>query len=157
MNNSGQLFTYQSMQNNISIQVQPFFVPERSLPARNIYFFAYTVTISNLKVEAITLLRRHWIIRNGYGEEERIEGDGVVGKTPRILPEATFQYASFCPLNTKTGNMRGKYLFATESGQRIWIRIPVFFFRLPENYKTEKGTAKYKKVSKSSQLLGVEE
>ena len=124
-------FVYHSCQHDIDIHVRPFFVPERSLPSRSIFFYAYSIKVTNHRSSSITILKRKWTIRNGLGEQEQILGDGVVGKTPVIAPRDHFQYASFCPLETETGNMRGQYLVQLGEGKKLWVDIPLFFFRMP--------------------------
>jgi ApaG protein len=117
---------------DIRVEVWPCYVPEKSDPEKNYFFFAYTVKITNLGQGKLRLLRRHWIIRNGKGREEHIQGDGVVGEKPILLQGENFRYTSFCPLETPTGNMRGKYEFCDDHGHSFWVKIPLFFFRGPK-------------------------
>jgi ApaG protein len=58
-----------------------------------------------------------------------VSGPGVVGHQPKIRPGESFEYESFCPLPTPTGNMRGTYQMIDEAGKEIDIRIPLFFLR----------------------------
>lgn len=116
----------------IRVEVWPSYVPEKSDPDKSYFFYAYTVKITNLGSERLRLLRRHWIIRNGRGREEHIQGDGVVGERPILSQGESFKYTSFCPLETATGNMRGKYEFCDDEGRSFWVKIPLFFFRGPK-------------------------
>ena len=131
------LIRYNESNNGMGIEIQPFYVPERSLPAHKVYFYAYAITITNLSNDPVHLLRRYWIIKNGMGHEDRVEGEGVVGKQPRIMPKESFKYASFCPLQTPYGNMRGRYQLTGEHRGLFWVKVPVFFFRPPENMVQE--------------------
>lgn len=131
---------YQEVDNEFKVEVQPFFVPERSIPAKKIYFYAYSITITNMWFEPCQLLKRHWIIKCGSGKPEQIEGEGVVGKQPRISPGESFKYASFCPLKTPYGNMRGRYQMISHSKQFFWVKVPLFFFRPPSIDKNNAKT-----------------
>jgi ApaG protein len=111
----------------VQIEVEPRFLPERSRP--DVYFFSYKIRISNAGNGPVRLMRRHWMITNGQGLTEEVIGDGVVGETPVIAPQSFFEYESFCPLPTPTGNMRGWYHFIDEKGEPFEARIPLFFLR----------------------------
>jgi len=122
---------YRESTNDILIEVSPFFVPEKSNPAQDFYFYAYAVKITNQGKKQVNLKKRYWIIRNGEGLEEKIYGDGVVGKFPILKPGANFSYTSFCPLPTPFGNMRGEYEFVDDKEKPFRATIPLFFLRPP--------------------------
>lgn len=133
--NSTPQFEYQQETNGLLINVFPTYVAERSAPENDYYFFAYKITISNLTNRPLKLINRHWIIRDGDKRERFVNGEGVVGQRPLIEPGDEFEYQSFCPLNTPTGNMRGKFEFMDQDGDRFWSPVPLFFFRTPESFK----------------------
>lgn len=110
----------------IKIKVETIYIPERSSPEQNQYFFAYNITISNQRSETVQLLNRHWIITNGNGEKEEVQGPGVVGEQPVLKPEESFNYTSYCPLNTPIGSMHGTYQMKTEAGETFDAAIPAF-------------------------------
>jgi ApaG protein len=129
------LFTWRVSSSDIDVAVVPEFLPSRSSTEQNYYAYAYHVTITNFTRETIQLLRRSWIITDGAGRVEEVEGDGVVGEQPFIKPGESYSYSSGCPLRTATGNMRGWYFFKSESGQSLKARIPLFFLR-PNSIRT---------------------
>src|SRR4051812_36772053 len=110
---------YREITHNIQIEVEPRFVPEESFPERGYYFFSYTIRITNFGEQPTRLLSRHWIITDGRGQVHEMKGAGVVGEQPRLEPGQTFEYSSFCPLPTPTGNMRGAYLMQLEAGEEF--------------------------------------
>ena len=130
-----QSFRYQQSSEGITITVTPHYVSEKSAPENDYYFFAYQVLVENDSSERVQLISRHWIIRDGQKRERFINGEGVTGKRPFIEPGEIFEYQSFCPLSTATGNMRGKFEFVNELGEKFWRPIPLFFFRTPESFK----------------------
>src|SRR5882724_12814127 len=70
----------------IRVEVESFYVPERSEPGERYFFFAYRVRIANKGQETARLLSREWIITDGDGNEETVRGDGVVGEQPLLRP-----------------------------------------------------------------------
>lgn len=118
---------------DILIEVFPHYVPERSSPENNQYFYAYKIRITNNSESSCRVIHRHWKIKDGNGKTYDVQGSGVVGEQPMIAPGEHFEYTSFCPLHSPYGNMRGKYQMIDEFGNRFWVNVPVFFFRPPMN------------------------
>ena len=108
------------------IQTEPRYVPERSDPLRQIFSFAYTVTITNTGQVAAQLISRHWVIQNAQGESEEVRGLGVVGHQPLLQPGESFQYTSGCGLKTATGTMLGEFFFVAVDGHRFESPIAPF-------------------------------
>ncbi|MGZ3737649.1 MAG: ApaG domain-containing protein, partial [Bdellovibrionota bacterium] len=48
--------------NGVRIDVETYYVAEKSIPAMNQYLFGYEITITNENPEAVQLLHRHWVI-----------------------------------------------------------------------------------------------
>jgi len=96
----------------VRVRVLSAYVPARSDPDAGTFFFAYTVRVTNEGEDVVQLKRREWIILDAEGREERVEGEGVVGQQPVLMPGQTFEYASACPLRTPAGRMRGTYVFS---------------------------------------------
>lgn len=126
--------TYREFTHDIEVTALPFFMPERSDPQNHIWFYGYTITIHNHGLVPVELDERQWAIRDGKGKEETVRGRGVVGQNPTIAPGEQYQYSSFCPLNTPTGNMRGLYTFRLPNKQVVEVKIPLFFLRPPQHF-----------------------
>lgn len=120
---------YCEITNNIRVDVEPVYMPEQSKPESHYYFFAYHVKIQNLGTITTQLISRHWIITDGNGVVHEVEGPGVIGHQPILAPGEFFEYSSFCPLSTPTGNMRGTYQMVDENKNQYNIKIPLFFLR----------------------------
>lgn len=121
--------TYSEVTENFLVEVEPAYVSEHSLPEENHYFFAYNIRIKNLGQRKAQLASRHWVIIDGNKKREEVEGDGVVGEQPFFEPGTIYEYTSFCPLPTPTGNMRGSYLMIDDEGNTFRIKVPLFFLR----------------------------
>jgi len=115
----------------IRVKAEPFFVPDRSDPDANVFFFAYQITISNEGDAPAQLLSRHWIITDGEGETEHVRGPGVVGDQPRLEPGGSYEYTSFCPLPTPVGTMQGSYQMVRDTGEGFDAEIAAFTLAMP--------------------------
>lgn len=115
-------------QTNYDVQVsaQAVYVPERSDPDQDRYFFAYTITIRNVGTMAAKLLTRHWIITDGSGAEQEVRGDGVVGEQPHLAPGQGFEYTSAAVIETPVGSMHGSYQMVADDGTRFDAEIAPF-------------------------------
>ena len=99
-------------------------------PPETPHAFVYFLCIANLSDRPVTLTGRKWILRDDAGATEVVEGDGIVGQTPRLAPGEVFRYNSYhlagAPL-TASGAFHGK----DEKGVAIFARIPEFRMEPP--------------------------
>ncbi|KAL8041985.1 hypothetical protein ABFX02_09G020600 [Erythranthe guttata] len=93
----------------IRVQVRSVYIEGRSQPSKGLYFFAYRIRVTNNSDRPVQLLRRHWIIIDANGKTESVQGVGVIGEQPVILPKTGFEYSSACPLSTSSGRMEGDF------------------------------------------------
>ncbi|XP_057440009.1 uncharacterized protein LOC130731812 [Lotus japonicus] len=106
----------------IRVQVRSVFIEGRSQPSEELYYFAYTVKITNNSNRPVQLLRRHWIVADANGKTENIWGIGVVGLQPAIFPKSSFEYSSACPLSTQNGRLEGDFemIHIDRGGSRVF-------------------------------------
>jgi len=115
----------------VRVEVRSEYSPDHSTPAENLWFFVYSIRITNEGSEPVQLLRRHWIIANAMGEIEEVEGPGVIGEQPRLEPGESFEYSSGCPLGTPFGSMRGSYQMTNDAGVAFDAEVSEFTLRDP--------------------------
>ena len=115
----------------IKVEVESFYVEERSSPREEYYFFAYRIRISNVESSTAQLMSRRWLITDGDGNSETVEGPGVVGEQPLLRKGESFEYTSFCPLKTPFGTMQGTYMMRTVAGEEFEVDIPSFTLAVP--------------------------
>ena len=115
----------------LTVVVEPRFVPEQSNPAKHQFVFSYTVRITNTGEHAAQLIARHWIIVDGDQAQQDVRGLGVVGQQPLLAPGETFEYTSGCPLTTPVGTMRGSYHCVGENGIPFDVEIAEFVLAMP--------------------------
>lgn len=117
----------------VRVRVRPEYLPEHSDPAASRYVFGYRVRVTNESAEPVTLISRHWMIVDGDGDRHEVQGDGVVGRQPRLEPGEAFDYASFCPLETRWGTMEGVYHMRCDNGAMFDATVARFFLVAPES------------------------
>lgn len=120
------VLAYSETTKDVRITVYPQYLEEESESTKNVYAFAYTITIENHSAERVQLLRRHWIISSGGAQYNEVHGDGVVGEQPLLQPGHAFQYTSGAVIKDPVGSMHGSYTFRIDDGELIDVAIPHF-------------------------------
>jgi ApaG protein len=91
------------------------------------FIYAYRIIIENLSEQPVQLLRRKWTILDSLAGLRVVEGEGVVGQQPKIEPEGSYTYESWCPLISEIGRMNGTYTFKNLETQDLFdVEIPAF-------------------------------
>ena len=120
---------------NIHIQVSTKYIEEHSNPDQLRWVFSYKVHIHNKSSITVQLLKRHWIITDGFGEVEHVKGDGVIGKQPILRPNEVHEYVSGCPFPTSIGSMKGSYQMKDETGRIFDVQISEFLLATPNAFQ----------------------
>ena len=115
----------------IRVTVESTFLAEHSSPENDRYAFAYFVTIANEGAPRVQLRRRHWIITDGNGKVEEVEGPGVVGEQPVLDPGDAHRYTSGAVIATPVGTMEGSYEMHETTGRIFRAKIPRFSLQMP--------------------------
>jgi ApaG protein len=122
---------YEAETQGMAVRITPKFLHEESRPASGKFVWSYDVEIENLSSRTWTLTTRHWDIVDSLGRRQIVDGEGVVGQTPRLEPGESFHYASGAPLSAPSGMMGGLYTFAGDNGEELIARIPTFSLDSP--------------------------
>jgi ApaG protein len=124
-------FTYSERTDDVIVRAEVSYLAPQSNPDQNLWFWSYHIRLENVGDEAVQLLSRHWDIVDGRGAKQAVDGPGVVGETPVILPGDAFDYVSGCPLATPTGSMSGFYRMVDTGGEGFEVKIPHLMLRAP--------------------------
>ncbi len=122
---------YRATTNSIRVMVEPHYLADRSSPDEPVFFWAYEIEISNQGEVPVQLISRRWVIVDALGQEEIVEGLGVVGEQPLLQPGESFRYTSGVPLTTPTGIMSGTYLMVGREGLQFEVEVPAFSLDSP--------------------------
>lgn len=125
------MFTSEATTRGVRVAVVAEFSPGRSRVEDHLWFFLYTITITNQGSEPVQLQSRHWVITDANGQVEEVRGPGVVGEQPTLAPNESFTYTSGCPLRTSFGMMEGTYQMVTQSGETFDATIAPFTLSEP--------------------------
>ena len=106
------------------------FMPQLQASEDKPFPFVYFITIHNDSEETVTIKGRKWVVTDARGETIVVEGDGVVGKFPRIEPGGSFSYNSYHTIGADSV-AEGAYIGVTEAGLPVLERIPSFEMKVP--------------------------
>lgn len=116
----------------IEVSVETHYQPEYSNPGQSEFLFAYKIRIENHNHFTVKLLRRKWYIFDSNGTYRQVEGDGVLGVQPVIVPGQTYSYISGCNLTSEMGKMWGVYTMENHLNHKIFqVEIPSFEMYAP--------------------------
>lgn len=97
-----------------------------------LYAFSYEITIENLSTDIVQLQTRHWEILDSLNFTETVDGEGVVGQTPIIIPGDKYVYSSGCMLHSTIGAMKGFYTMLNfTTSETFEVQIPTFKLNVP--------------------------
>lgn len=109
---------------------QLLYMPALEAPADRPHPFAYFITIENRSDRSVILLGRKWIVRQEAGGTLVMEGDGVVGRSPRLAVGETFSYNSYHAVGSNA-EVSGAFLFGDDAGGLFIARIPDYHLEVP--------------------------
>lgn len=127
------MVTYDATTETVRVTVRPVYLDDKSDVLARRFVFAYFVRIENHGADAVRLLRRQWAITDADGHVQHVEGEGVVGVQPTIMPGGVHEYHSFCVLPTFEGTMEGVYEMERAGGSALDAQIPLFHLRALAN------------------------
>jgi ApaG protein len=104
--------------------------PHLDAPMDRPFPFVYHISIHNDSDVTVTIRGRKWVVTEEDGTCVVVEGDGVVGKFPRLEPGERFCYSSYHVIASDSV-VEGAYLAAIEDGGRALVRIPRFELKRP--------------------------
>lgn len=123
--------TSEAVTRGVRVHVTARYSQARSEPLRSLWFFLYTIEITNEGSDTVQLISRHWTITDAEDSVEEVRGLGVIGQQPTLDPGESFEYTSGCPLKTPFGTMRGTYQMVTSEGDRFDVEVAPFTLSEP--------------------------
>lgn len=103
-----------------------------TLPVDKPHAFVYFITIENGSDRTVTLLGRKWVVAHADGSQLVIEGDKIVGETPRIAPGESFSYNSY-HITGCDAIAHGCFHGVDEHGERVHVMLPPFEMVIPRD------------------------
>lgn len=116
---------------DLSVKIEKvIFAPQFEAPPEKPFSFAYFIHIINESSETVSILARKWILRDTRGEVVVVEGAGVVGETPKLIPGETFSYNSYHVVACDC-KVTGAFFGVDSAGKGIYAKIPPFSLKCP--------------------------
>ena len=119
----------ESITNGVRVTVRAAYLPDQSDPESHRFVFSYRIRIVNETnpPRRMQLRARAWTIIDADGDRKQVHGEGVVGQQPVLDHGQSFEYSSFCPLETSWGTMEGMYTFETAEGEKLEVATGRFY------------------------------
>ncbi|TXF90617.1 Co2+/Mg2+ efflux protein ApaG [Neolewinella aurantiaca] len=121
---------------DIRVSAESMYQRQYSVPAKRQYVYAYRIRIGNEGNVPVQLLSRTWEVIDGTGARRLVEGEGVVGRQPVIMPGQFHEYTSWVQFETPIGAMKGNYVMQRtgqfKEGEFFEVKVPKFVHVAPE-------------------------
>ncbi len=121
---------------DVTISAESTYQRQYSEPSKRQYVYAYRIRIENNSPRPVQLLSRAWEVIDATGARRLVEGEGVVGQQPTILPGQHHEYTSWVQFETPIGAMQGSYVMKREDrfghGELFQVEVPKFVHVAPE-------------------------
>ncbi len=125
------LMSLKELANAIEIHVKTEFLTEQQTSNATEFVFSYTITIMNHSKQTVQLIARDWLVTDADGKVTKVQGKGVVGQQPTLLPNTSYSYTSGSIINTPVGTMQGHYHMVNDDGVSFSVEIPIFRLAVP--------------------------
>jgi ApaG protein len=111
----------------VEVTVRNNFEEELSDPTKSEFIFSYQISIKNDNEFPVQLLSRKWFVFDSKGDHYEVEGNGVIGKQPKLDSQKIHTYESGTSLTSPIGRMRGYYIMENLfTKQKFKVYIPEF-------------------------------
>ncbi|VAI02671.1 unnamed protein product [Triticum turgidum subsp. durum] len=133
--------------NGVKVRASAVFAPEHPYGGHpGTYLYSYSIRLSvpeacmlgGVYFSSCQLHSRHWIIRCKDTVVSDVNGEGVIGKFPLLLPgQDEFVYESCTPLNGSSGSVEGSFTFVPgrvtqPEGKPFNVTVAPFPLQVPD-------------------------
>jgi ApaG protein len=94
------------------------------------HVFVYFITILNASPRTVVLLGRKWVLDHADGTRLVVEGDKIVGETPKLAPGEQFSYNSY-HVSACDARASGSFHGVDEMGGKVHVLLPPFDMIVP--------------------------
>jgi len=111
---------------------QVLYMPHLEAPADQPHPFVYFLSIINDSEQEVEMKGRKWIVTGSDEMRLVVEGEGIVGLTPKIPPGDRFTYNSYHVIGIDSV-AEGSFFGVTDEGVKIQVQIPRFELEIPKD------------------------
>lgn len=125
---------FREQTNDVEVIAWPKFVENSQELLATMNVWSYNIKIINKSSRVVKLRSRYFRIVDDKGIVKEVEGEGVIGKQPEILPNDFFEYQSSVNLEADSAIMGGHYVMEyVDDNEKFLIDIPSFSLDVPAN------------------------
>ncbi len=125
---------FRAQTNNVEVIAWPKFVENSQELLATMNVWSYNIKIVNKSSRVVKLRSRYFRIVDDKGIVKEVEGEGVIGKQPEILPNDFFEYQSSVNLEADSAIMGGHYVMEyVDDKEKFLVNIPSFSLDVPAN------------------------
>lgn len=118
----------QGIRISVRTEYEGSFIKDRTIQ----HAFSYSITIENQSKDTVQLISRFWKIKDSLNNPTVVQGEGVIGEKPILLPGEKHSYTSGCLLESPMGAMCGHYnLINFSTMKKFKVPIPLFNLSAP--------------------------
>lgn len=118
---------YSDTSQGIGLTVETWFEESQADLKMSRFPFTLFIQLKNERFEDVRISRRVWSIRERGYQPRLVEGNGIGGYIPLILPGKTLEYQITVPFLAANIALRGTYMVTVfDSGEAIYVSTPVF-------------------------------
>ncbi|MBI3135019.1 MAG: Co2+/Mg2+ efflux protein ApaG [Bacteroidetes bacterium] len=116
-----------ALTSGVKISVESLYRKDLSNVENELFFFNYRIVIENKNPFDVQLKSRFWFIFDSLNPSREVQGEGVVGEQPVLMPGQKHVYVSGCDLHSEIGYMKGYYIFERlDTKERFKVEVPRF-------------------------------
>ncbi len=108
---------------DVKISITPSFKYAYLEAGKTYFVHKYTITINNYSEVPIRVDSRFWQIHDLLHGYKVVQGEGIIGEQPVILPTQSHTYSSSCILLSEIGSMQGFYTITNMVDQKPYIVV----------------------------------
>lgn len=115
---------------SIRVTIRPRFLTTESAPDHDRYVWSYRVRLENIGDERVTVVRRHWTVRDPITGTRQIDGTGPDGHVVPLEPATVYEHESYLVLGADRGVVDGHYELVLADGRLVRVPIPLTRLRV---------------------------
>jgi ApaG protein len=116
-----------ALTSGVKISVESLYRKDLSNVENELFFFNYRIVIENKNPFDVQLKSRFWYIFDSLNPSREVQGEGVVGEQPILMPGQKHVYVSGCDLHSEIGYMKGHYIFERMDTKECFkVEVPRF-------------------------------
>jgi len=121
--------------NKIAIEAHPYYLPDHPSRKEGEYIFSYRIKITNKSEKQVRIMGMSLTSIDANAEEEIISKEGLNGERPQLEPLESYEFTSYCKLNTYWGTLEGNLQILDDKGKDFDAAVARIYLTTTEDIK----------------------